>query len=68
MDLDNINIKKLRDDLINYFGTAMFMISPTVVLNIENIENATNEELIDIAINNSFDLSKYKKENIKNVK
>lgn len=58
--MNNLNFKKLREDLINYFGTAMFMVSPIVMFDVEKVRKASNEELIKIAIKNHFDLSKYK--------
>lgn len=58
--MNNLNFKKLREDLINYFGTAMFMVSPIAMFDVEKVRKASNEELIKIAIKNHFDLSKYK--------
>lgn len=54
-----INIEKLKQDLIDYFGTAMFNASPLAMIELSKVENATDEELIEIALNNNFDLSKY---------
>ena len=54
-----LDYNKLRSDLINYFGTAMFNASPLAMIELSKVENATNEELIEIALNNNFDLSKY---------
>ena len=54
----NINVEKLRKDLIDYFGTAMSFM-PIAVMEISRVEKATKEELIKIAKENGFDLSKY---------
>lgn len=54
-----INIEKLKQDLIDYFGTAMFNASPLAMIELSKVENANDEELIEIALNNNFDLSKY---------
>lgn len=54
-----LDYNKLRSDLIDYFGTAMFNASPLAMIELSKIENATPEELIKIALNNNFDLSEY---------
>lgn len=54
-----INIEKLRKDLIDYFGTAMFTSSPFAVIELTKIERATPNELIEIALKNNFDLNNY---------
>ena len=56
-----INIEKLKQDLIDYFGTAMFNASPLAMIELSKVENSTDEELIEIALNNNFDLSKYQR-------
>ncbi len=54
-----INIEKLRKDLLDYFGTAMFQSSPLAVMNLTKIETASDEEIIKIAIDNNIDLNRY---------
>lgn len=55
----DIDYEKLREDLIDYFGTAMkFM--PMAIIELSKVENASNEELINIALKNGFDLNEYK--------
>ena len=56
----DINIDKLRNDLIDYFGTAMFNASPLAIMDLSKVKKANNKELIEIAIKNNFDLNKYK--------
>ena len=56
-----IDIEKLRNDLIDYFGTAM-LIHNYAIVDIMRIENASNEVLIDLANKMNFDLNKYKKD------
>lgn len=58
--IQEINIDKLRKDLLDYFGTAMFTSSPLAIIELTKIERASDEELIRIALNNNFDLNKYK--------
>jgi len=55
-----LNIEKLRNDLIDYYGTAMFNASPLAILELTKIKNASDNEIINIAIKNNFDLNKYK--------
>lgn len=53
-----IDINKLRRDLLDYYGTAMEFF-PQAVIDLSQIENADKEQLIDIAQNNNIDLSNY---------
>ena len=54
-----INIEKLREDLIDYYGTAMQNGFQMVALEISKIEKASAEELIKIAEKNKMNLKKY---------
>ena len=54
----NIDIEKLREDLINYFGTALFY-NKRAMLDLIKVEKASDDEIIHIAIKNGFDLAKY---------
>ncbi len=54
----NINVEKLRKDLIDYFGTAMSFM-PIAMMELSKVEKASRNELIKIAKENGFDLSKY---------
>ncbi len=56
--MENIDIEKLRNDLINYFGTASFY-NPTAMMDLIEIEKVSDEKVINIAIQNGFDLSRY---------
>lgn len=68
--IEKIDIETLRKDLIDYYGTAMFTVSPLAMIEVTTVESASDEELIQIARNNNIDLSKYiyieenRKENI----
>ena len=55
----NIDVEKLREDLIDYYGTAMFNASPLAIIKLTKIEKATDKEIIQIAIDNKFDLNEY---------
>ena len=54
-----IDIERLRKDLIDYFGIAMFNGSPQAIIELSRVENATPSELINIAQNNGFDINDY---------
>ena len=60
-----IDIEKLRKDLIDYFGTAMFNASPLAIIELTKVENASPQELINIALKNNFDLTEYETNNKK---
>ena len=63
----NIDYEKLRSDLIDYFGSAMFSELSMAIVDLSKIETASNNELIEIAIKNNWDITKYQieEENIK---
>jgi cyanate lyase len=54
-----INGDKLKADLLDYFGTAMFAASPMAMMELSKVENASGNDLIQIALDNGFDLEKY---------
>ena len=53
-----IDIERLRDYLIDYFG-SLAQIYPSAYMEVSRVENASYEELINIAISNNIDLSKF---------
>ena len=55
----NIDINKLRKDLIDYFGSAMFNGFPVAMMDLSEIERAGEYRLIEIAKENGFDLNNY---------
>ena len=54
-----IDYEKLRSDLINYFGSAMFSGLPMAIIDLSDVEVASNDKLIEIAIKYNWDLTKY---------
>ena len=54
----NIDIEKLRQDLINYYGTAIEY-NPMAMMNLIEIEKASPTRVIEIAISNNIDLDDY---------
>jgi len=57
----DIDYEKLREDLIDYFGTAMAY-NPMAVIELSNVESASDSKLEQIASQNGFDLSNYIKQ------
>ena len=53
-----LDIESLREDLINYYGTATSFY-PVAIMDVIKVEKATDEELIQIAIKNNIDLNNY---------
>lgn len=58
-----IDYEKLRKDLIDYFGTAMSF-SPMAIMDLSRVESASDDELVEIAKRNGFDLTKYFKDKV----
>ena len=56
MELD---IDRLRDDLKDYYGTAMFNASPMAVIDLGKVERASEQEIVDLAQEQGFDLRDY---------
>lgn len=57
--MEKIDIDKLRQDLIDYYTSAMFMVSPVALVDLTEVENADSEKVKKIAINNGFNLDNY---------
>lgn len=56
---EEIDVERLRKDLLNYYGTAMYNASPLAIIELSKIERASEDELIQIAINNNINLNEY---------
>lgn len=54
-----IDVDELRDDLIDYFGSATPEY-PVAYMDVIKVQNASPYELVQIAIENGFDLNNYK--------
>ena len=55
-----IDINRLRESLIDYFGTAMVCCYPIAIADLSKVENAPPEELIRIAEDNGIDILKFR--------
>ena len=54
-----VNVDKLRNDLIDYYGSAMYSGFPAAVIEVMDVETASPEELIDIANRAGFNVRNY---------
>lgn len=59
IDINNIDIESLRKDLMDYFTSAMFLVSPVALVDLSKVERATDIEVVQIALDNKFDLERY---------
>ena len=57
--MSDYDYEKLRNDLLDYFGTATFNVSYMAMGELIKVEQASEDELIQLAIANNFDLDKY---------
>ena len=57
--MDEIDVDRLREDLEEYFGTAMFNGNPQAMIELEEVKSASTQELILIALNYGFDINYY---------
>ena len=53
-----IDVGSLREDLKNYFGTAM-QYNPVAMMDLTKVEQASDQEIVKIALNNGFNLDDY---------
>ena len=62
IDINNIDIERLRSDLINYFEGAYFVGGfGAATFDIDAIDNATNEQLLVIADELDVNIGEYEK-------
>ena len=54
-----IDVDRLRDDLEDYYGTAMNNASQIAVMTLSQVERASDSELIKMAEEMGVDLDKY---------
>lgn len=58
INISDIDFKSLRNDLIEYFGTAASYM-PFAMADVVRVQSASERELIRLAKENGFDLGKY---------
>ena len=54
-----IDVNRLRRDLMDYFGTAMFSASPLAVMDLSRVERASDLDVVKMAQENGMDLREY---------
>ena len=54
-----IDIFELKRDLKDYYGTAAFNGFPMAMLDVVKVENASDEEIVEMAGKAGMDLRKY---------
>lgn len=57
--MSEINTYKLRKDLEDYFGTAMFSGNPQAMMDLERVKRASDSELISIARRCGVNINNY---------
>ena len=55
-----IDFNKLKKAVMDYYGTAI-PYYPQAILDLGRIESASEEEVVNIAVNSGFDLDDYKR-------
>ena len=60
MDKEKIDIEKLREDLMDMYGAGVPFI-PAMMMEVVDLENASDEEILEEAEDNKIDLTKYEK-------
>ena len=55
----DIDISRLRNDLEDYYGTAMCSGLPMAVIELSQAQSASPQELVDMARQAGFDLGRY---------
>ena len=54
-----IDVNRLRRDMKDYDGTAMFNGFPMAVMDLSKVERLSDRELVELAQKNGMDLRKY---------
>lgn len=54
-----IDVKKLRRDMEDYYGTAMAGGFPMAVMELSEVEHMSDREVVELAKRNGVDLRKY---------
>ena len=59
--MENIDIEKLRQYIIDYYGTAIINSSPPAMMDLLEVENASNEKVLSLALKNNINLNNFTK-------
>lgn len=61
INIEDIDFEKLRCALEDYYGTAMFNVSPFAMVDLIELDKKDDYAILNMAINLNFDLSEYLK-------
>ena len=59
IDINDYDINAIRDELKDYYGTAMVNSSPFAMVDLINLDNKSDYEIIIMALNMGIDLDNY---------
>ena len=59
-----INIDKLKQDIINYYGTATHNGFPAAMMDVIDVENASLEKLVEMARRAGLNLKDYQEDDL----
>ena len=59
-----LNLTKLRQALVDYYGTAAFSGMPAAMMDVFDVENASPEELVELARRAGLNLRDYEEEDL----
>ena len=54
-----IDIQKLRNDIKDYYGTAVFNGFPMAMIDVINVDCLSDKEVVDLALEKKMNLEKY---------
>ena len=58
--MQQFDLERLRKDLKDYYGTAMFNGNPAALMELSHISGLSNEEILDFAKKIGMNLDKYR--------
>ena len=61
VDIEELDMERLRSDLEDEYGTAANSGFPAAMVDLFDIANATDEEVVAKALNLNYDLNQYRK-------
>lgn len=59
MNSRKIDIRRLRKDMEDYYGTAMYSGMPMAMMDLDEVESASDAELVAMARRKGVNLNKY---------
>ena len=62
IDLEEIDIERLRSDLMDEYGTAAYAGFEAAMVDVFDIQSMDDEEVVQKALSMGYDLNKYRKD------